>query len=67
MEVVAEAEDGRAAVEQVRTLTPDVVIMDIVIADQTYKIAPRTRIKPAPRPCTTARMPRYRPARNPPR
>ncbi len=31
MEVIAEAEDGRMAVELVRELTPDVVIMDIAM------------------------------------
>jgi DNA-binding NarL/FixJ family response regulator len=42
MTVVSEASDGRAAVEQARTLRPDVVVMDISMPGMNGLVATRT-------------------------
>jgi two-component system response regulator NreC len=52
MEVVAEAEDGRATVQLVRTHHPDVVLMDVQMPDlngveaarQVMAVSPRTKV-----------------------
>jgi len=49
MEVVAEAEDGRSAVELAKKLSPDVVVMDISMPDLNGVEATRQILKYAPR------------------
>ena len=49
MTVVSEASDGRAAVEQARTLRPDVVVMDISMPDLNGVDATRRLLAEMPR------------------
>ena len=49
MEVVGEAEDGRAAIELVRTVSPDVILMDVRMPvldgiEATRRVAAETRV-----------------------
>jgi len=48
MEVIAEAEDGRAAVKQAKKLLPDIVIMDITMPDLNGIDATRAIFEEAP-------------------
>ena len=49
LEVVAEAEDGRAAVQQAQELKPDIVVMDVSMPDLNGMEATRQVVRRAPR------------------
>jgi len=49
MEVVAEAEDGRTAVQLAKKLSPDVIVMDITMPDLNGVEATRQILRDAPR------------------
>ena len=48
MEVIAEADDGRSAIELAKQLTPDIVIMDITMPDMNGIDATRAISKESP-------------------
>ena len=49
LDVVAEAEDGRAAVQQAQELKPDIVVMDVSMPDLNGMEATRQVVRRAPR------------------